>query len=94
MQQEMETGSPFNIEFCTYDEKRLTGGELIKLGPAILTYRRKKTGGIAKKTTTPTAKKHRNNWHNETLTIRVKGSSRFITVHKQLITLFNNERVI
>jgi hypothetical protein len=85
---------PFHVGVCTYDAQRQTGGDLIVYGPAVLNRNRKKT----KKSNAPDHGvkpnlKRRNNDENETLTIRIVGTSIIKTIHKQLIYQFNGVRV-
>jgi hypothetical protein len=86
----MNTGEPFHVTVVTCDLERNTGGKIVKFGPAILNQpRRGKQSGITRQPL-----KHRNNIYNNTRTIRILGSEQIRTIHVQLITEFNGEKVI
>lgn len=81
---EMSKGDPFDMEFVTADEKRGTGGDVIRLKQAIC------IGGPSKKA------RIRNPHHdvNFTRNIRALEGDRIITVHPLLITKFNGKTKI
>ncbi len=90
----MDTGEPFHVSVVSCDLERNTGGKIIKMGPAILNQLRRikaRTNKIAKPYK---PKKHRNNYDHNTRTIRLLGSDQIRTIHVQLITEFNGEKVI
>jgi hypothetical protein len=87
---EIESGEPFHLTVITCDQKRNTGGKIVRFGPAILNQVSKKK----RKSSKPVTTVRRNNNYNNTRTIRLLGSEEIRTIHVQLITEFNNQRVI
>jgi hypothetical protein len=90
----MDTGEPFHVTVVTCDTERNTGGKIIKFGPAVLNRTRRKKFKSGKGNKPPKVLKRRNNEVHNTRTIRLLGSEQIRTIHVQLITEFNGEKVI
>ena len=86
----IDNGEPFHVTVVTCDLERNTGGKIVKFGPAVLNQPQKQS---RKKGKVP-IQKLRNNRHNNTRTIRLIGSNQIRTIHVQLITELNGEKVI
>ncbi|HMT28031.1 MAG TPA: hypothetical protein PKD91_02005 [Bacteroidia bacterium] len=90
----MDTGEPFHVTVVTCDLERNTGGKIIKFEPVVLNQQRRSKPGTGTKSKKPKIRKHRNNWEHNTRTIRILASAQIRTIHVQLITEFNGEKVI
>ena len=88
---------PFSIQFCTASKKRRTGGELIDLPQAVLSWNQKKGASKSEplpegKTAIESAKKP-NHYRNRTRNL-VLPNGEMRKVHISLITRFNGHEVI
>lgn len=82
--------TPFSIIAISYDHKRDTGGDILKLDNCIVPTQKRLT---AEKTAAPKSSNpaHRN--HN-TINLLNKQNDTFIKIHIDLIVEFNNQTVI
>lgn len=90
----MDTGEPFHVTVVTCDVERNTGGQIIKFGPVTLNQPRRKKASAHRRVKIFKPKKHRNNYDHNTRTIRILGTHQIRTIHVQLITEFNGEKII
>lgn len=80
---------PFSIEFCTCDENRKTGGELIFLEGVVLARNVKKIPRYVRKESTPGKKA--NEWQSATRNILIPSSGEIRKCSIHLITMFNGK---
>jgi hypothetical protein len=87
---------PFSVEFCTCDENKGEGGELIRLDNVVLA---RSTSGLATKASRPAsggtaAARQANEWTNATRNFYLLDSQQIRKAHIRLIIGFNNMDVV
>ena len=84
--------TPFSIIAISYDAKRETGGEILKLDNCIVPTSKR----VGNKPQLPVFSKTKNAAHrkNNTINLLNKNNDTFIKVHIDLIVEFNNQKVI
>ena len=99
VRKEMETGHPFRIVYCKFNESKGTGGERAELGKAVLVMndqtiskeeREKKYANSEGK---PSNSKMPLHWLHNTFNVRVPNVSHPIKIHWLLIEEFNSYKV-
>ena len=85
---------PFSVEFCTCDEERGTGGELIRLDNVVLARDRDSRPKRQTGATIPTPAKEASEWENATRNFYILDNEQIRKAHIRLITLFNNMEVV
>lgn len=82
--------TPFSIIAISYDERRGTGGDILKLDNCIVPTQ-KRIDKVATQTTKTTNPEHR---RNNTINLLNKNNNQFVKLHIDLIVEFNNHKVI
>ena len=94
-----ENGNPniFDITFCTFSEKRQSGGEQITMNKAIRVMGKKadgKTFNAKPISSDAISKRNPNHMRNQTRNIMIKGTNQIRKVRIRLIEFFNGKKVI
>lgn len=95
----VRTGKPCDITFCTFDEKRGTGGKRERYEQCTLVKGSESSGEAAPASTAPgsaasSSSKNPHHLMHGTFNVKLKGSSEMRKIHWLLIEMINGFQVV